>query len=292
MDGDPSRYRAVIATAFPDLPIRTFRFLAEGWDSVVWEINDDLLFRFPKRAEVAVRLRIEIALLPMLGPTLPAPVPRFAYVADGADADAFPVVGYPKLPGVPLVEMPAAAIAPERLAAQIGQFLTALHRFPADRAAACGVPNASPESWRAQYAAMRVELRMLFPRMTPPERARTESLFAAYLDNPAHFQFAPVLLHRDLGGDHLLLDPRTGDLAAVIDWGDVSIGDPAQDFCGLPAAWLPALLVGYGGAVDATFADRVAFYRSLGPYHTLVFGLRTGGAHFIGQGLTELRGSP
>lgn len=30
MDGDVSRYHAVITTAFPDLPIRTFRFLAEG----------------------------------------------------------------------------------------------------------------------------------------------------------------------------------------------------------------------------------------------------------------------
>jgi len=291
MDGDPSRYRAVIATAFPDLLIRTFRFLAEGWDSAVWEVNDDLLFRFPKRAEVAARHRIEIALLPLLGPTLAAPIPRFAYVADGADADAFPVVGYPKLPGEPLIAMPAAAIAPERLTAQIGQFLTALHRFTTNRAAACGVPNASPASWRAQYAAMRVELRALFPRMTPPERARTESLFAAYLDDPAHFQFAPVLLHRDLGGDHLLLDPRTGNLAAVIDWGDVSIGDPAQDFCGLPAAWLPALLANYGGTMDATFIARVAFYRSLAPYHTLVFGLHTGGARFIEQGFAELRGS-
>ncbi|MGI8687497.1 MAG: phosphotransferase family protein [Thermomicrobiales bacterium] len=292
MNSDASRYRAAIATAFPDLPIRRFRFLAEGWDSAVWEVNDDLVFRFPKRAEVAARLRIEIALLPVLGPALPMLVPRFAYIADGLDAFSYPFVGYPKLPGVSLVAMPAAAIAPERLAAHIGRFLTALHRFPITRAVACGVPDASPQSWRAQYAAMHAELRALFPRMTPPERARTESLFAAYLDDPAHFQFAPVLLHRDLGGDHLLLDPHTGDLAAIIDWGDVSIGDPAQDFCGLPAAWLPALLADYGGVVDATFADRVAFYHSLAPYHTLAFGLRTGSALFVEQGFAALRELP
>ncbi len=292
MVDDERRYRAAITAAFPNLPLRTCRFFAEGWDSVVWEVNNDLVFRFPKRAEVATRLRIEIALLPVLGPTLPAPVPRFTYVADGSNAFPYPFVGYPKLPGVPLVDMAAAFIAPERLAAQIGRFLTALHRFPTNRAAACGVLNASPESWRAQYDVLRADLRALFPQMTPPERARTEALFAAYLDDSAHCQFTPVLLHRDLGGDHLLLDPYTGDLAAVIDWGDVSIGDPAQDFCGLPAAWLPALLADYGGALDATFADRVTFYRSLAPYHTLVFGLRTGDAQFIAQGFAELRGPP
>ncbi|MCA1669184.1 MAG: phosphotransferase [Thermomicrobia bacterium] len=147
-------------------------------------------------------------------------------------------------------------------------------------------------AWRAQYVGMLAALCPLFLRMTPPERARTEALFAAYLDDPAHFRFAPTLLHRDLGGDHLLLDPQDGHLAAVIDWGDVSIGDPAQDFCGLPVAWLPALLASYGGIVDVTFADRIAFYRSLAPYHTLVFGLRAGGERFVEQGLAELRDRP
>ncbi len=292
MTDDARRYRAVIAASFPDLFVRTFHFLAEGWDSAVWEVNGDLVFRFPKRAEVASWLRTEIALLPVLGPALPVSAPRFVYIADGSTAFPYPFVGYRKLPGVPLSAAPTTRVAAERLAAQIGGFLTALHDFSNDRAVACGVPESSSESWRAGYVDMLAELRVLFARMTPPERERTEALFSAYLDDPAHFRFTPVLLHRDLGGDHLLLDPHTGDLTAVIDWGDVSIGDPAQDFCGLPAAWLPALLASYGRTVDATFADRVAFYRSLGPYHSLIFGLHAGGERFIAQGLAELRGSP
>lgn len=291
MTGDAARdyYRAAIASAFPALAIRSLRFLAEGWDSAAWEVNGDLVFRFPKRAEVGEWLRREIAVLPLLGPTLPVPAPRFAYVAEPSAAYPHPFAGYRKLPGVPLAEAPAAIVQPERLAAQVGGFLTVLHRFPVARAVARGVPDASPEAWHAQYAAMLAALRPLFPRMTPAERERTDRLFAAYLDNPQHARFTPVLVHRDLGGDHLLLDPRTGNLAAVIDWGDIAIGDPAQDCCGLPAAWLPTLLAHYGGTIDATFADRVAFYRSLGPYHALLFGLRAGGEPFIARGLAELR---
>jgi aminoglycoside 2''-phosphotransferase len=286
---DPSApYRAAIAAAFPALDVRAIHFLAEGWDSVVWAVNGDRIFRFPKRAEVATWLRHEIALLPLLGPTLPVSVPRFTYVAEPSPAFPYPFVGYRKLPGVPLTDAPAALIEPQRLAAQIGAFLTALHRFPVARAIACGIPAMSSETWRAQYAAMLAELRTLFPRMTPAERERMERLFAAYLENPLHRHFTPVLLHRDLGGDHLLLDPETGDLAGVIDWGDLSIGDPAQDFCGLPAGWLPSLLAHYGGAAGATFAERVAFSRALGPYHTLLFGLRAGGEPFIARGLAEI----
>jgi len=87
----------------------------------------------------------------------------------------------------------------------------------------------------------------------------------------------------------LALRDSTGALAAVIDWGDLSIGDPAQDFCGLPAAWGTAPLASYGGVVDETFAERVAFYCALGPYHTLIFGVRAGGERFIERGLAELR---
>lgn len=290
MSDDAAQYRAAIAAAFPNLATRSLRFLAEGWDSIVWAVNGDLVFRFPKRAIVATWLRYEIALLPVLGPTLPVPVPRFTYIAEPSAAFPYPFVGYRKLPGVPLADAPATIVHPARLAAQIGEFLTALHRFPVTQAVACGIPYASPSAWHAQYATMLTELRALFPRMTRAERQRTERLFAAYLDNPLHTEFSPALLHRDLGGDHLLLDPETGDLNGVIDWGDMSVGDPAQDFCGVPAAWLPTILAHYGGTLDATFAERVAFYRALGPYHTLLFGLHTGGEPFIARGLADLRG--
>lgn len=289
MSDGAASYRAAIAASFPGFAPRSMRFLAEGWDSTAWAVNGGLVFRFPKRADVGIWLRREIALLPLLAPMLPVSVPHFAYVAEPSAAFPYPFAGYRKLPGVPLAEAPASIVRPERLAAQVGAFLTALHRFPVARAVACGVPDSSPEHWRAQYAAMLEELRPLFPRMTPAERERTERLFAAYLGNPLHARFMPVLLHRDLGGEHLLLDAQTGDLAAVIDWGDVSIGDAAQDFCGLPTAWLPTLLASYGGVMDATFADRVAFYRALSPYHTLIFGLRAGGESFIARGLAELR---
>lgn len=289
MTDDAARYRAIIAAAFPSLAVLSIRFLAEGWDSAAWEVNGDLVFRFPKRAEVATWLRREIALLPLLASMLPVPVPRFTYIAEPSAAFPYPFAGYRKLPGVPLAGAPAPIVQPERLAAQVGAFLTALHRFPVARVAACGVPDTSPEHWRGQYAAMLTALRPLFPRMTRAARERTEALFTTYLDNPLHVRFTPVPLHRDLGGDHLLLAPRTGDLTAVIDWGDISIGDPAQDCCGLPAAWLPTLLAHYGGTLDTTFVSRVAFYRSLGPYHTLLFGLRAGGEPYIVRGLAEMR---
>ncbi len=292
MHADAAHIRALIADAFPDLTVRACRFLAAGWDSTVWEVNGDLVFRFPKRAEVARWLRTEIALLPDLAPTLPAPIPQFDYVAEPSVAFPYPFVGYRKLPGVSLADAPPGIVLPARLAAQISAFLAALHRFPVSQAAAYGVTIHTPETWRDRIAALRADIRPLFPRMTPAMRRYTETLFAGYLDDPAHFRFTPVLLHQDLGGEHLLLDIESGDLAGVIDWGDANVGDPAQDFCGLPAVWLPLLLAASGGTPDATFAARIAFYRALGPYHLLRYGLDDDGESSIRRGLRWLGEMP
>ncbi len=39
----------------------------------------------------------------------------------------------------------------------------------------------------------------------------------------------PRLLHGDLGAKHILVDPASGDLAAIIDFGDREAGDGAWD---------------------------------------------------------------
>ncbi len=57
-----------------------------------------------------------------------------------------------------------------------------------------------------------------------------------------------VLLHADLGGEHLLIDPDTSRVTGIIDWTDMEWGDPARDFSGL-ARWRPDLL-------DAALSDR------------------------------------
>src|SRR5262249_51211727 len=63
------------------------------------------------------------------------------------------------------------------------------------------------------------------------------------------------LLHGDLYARHLLLD-ESDHLAAVIDWGDVCIGDPAVDlsivYTFLPPGARDAFWAEYGFADEAT----------------------------------------
>src|SRR4051812_37237619 len=98
---DADRVQALLSSGFPDLAGKPVRYFDEGWDSQLFVVGADLLFRFPKRAECERDLVGETALLPALARQLaPLRVPRFDYV--GAAGPLFPYrfAGYAMLPGV------------------------------------------------------------------------------------------------------------------------------------------------------------------------------------------------
>jgi len=156
MDAAGKAIRDVIEACFPAFCVRSISFpvgagwstyLAEGWGSAEWEVNEDYVFRFPKRPEIAPGLLKEIRLLPVLAPNLPLRVPQFECVWPGGPPYAGVFVGYHKIPGQQLSPEHIHSAAPE-LAQQLGAFLTSLHRFPLAQAAALGVPGGRPQEWR------------------------------------------------------------------------------------------------------------------------------------------------
>ena len=291
---DEARVRAALAAAFPDLSVETCHFIGEGWDSGVWSVDEALLFRFPKRPAVARALEREIVLLPLLAPLLPLPIPRFTHLAPVASPTdpALPFVGYPMISGVPLDAAPGwPAVAPALLAA-LGHFLRALHHFPPARAVAAGVAPSSWHEWRAAWSERLARI-LDHPAAFADAAARAQfatlrAAFLAELDRAA----APFVLgHHDLAPEHVLATPDGTRLAGIIDWGDLSLGDPALDFAGFAAAErdprLLAMLAAYGPA-DPGLARRAAWYARLAPCHTFVFGLDTDDAAKVREGAAAL----
>ncbi len=75
-------------------------------------------------------------------------------------------------------------------------------------------------------------IRRVFPLVSCEARTYIESGFEAYLNEPAHFQFEPSLVHQDLDMN-CLIDSQTGELSGVIDFGGTIVSNPALDL------WLP-----------------------------------------------------
>ncbi|WP_243225250.1 aminoglycoside phosphotransferase family protein [Microbacterium sp. CIAB417] len=215
--------RTLLLSAAPELAARPLVLVAEGWDNAIWRLGDDLAVRIPRR-ELAVSLILhEQRVLPVIARRLAAlgirtPVPLVA----GTPGDAFP---WP-WSVVPWIEGTAAMSRPRahngRWAPQLATALVALHR-PAGEDAPQNPFRGVPLSARDGAIRPRLEQFADLPAL--------REAWDAGLAAPAAAE--RVWIHGDLHPGNILVDD--GDLAALIDFGDVTAGDPAYD---LASAWL------------------------------------------------------
>jgi aminoglycoside phosphotransferase (APT) family kinase protein len=229
----------LIAGAYPGLAGVPLELVGRGWDNEVWCCGE-VAFRFPRRA-VAVRCLLrELAVLPRLRGTLPVAIPDAAYPGRATDGFLHPWFGSTLIAGREL----ALAGAGERagLAEPLAEFLRTLHSvaelpdLPVD-------PNG------------RADMSVRVPRTREALAAvgfEAGALLDAALRLPA--PGPSRLLHGDLHARHLLVGER-GQLAGVIDWGDVCLGDVSIDlsvaFSVLPADARSRFFAVYGPVDEA-----------------------------------------
>lgn len=217
--------------------------VADGWDCAVWRLGDDLAVRLPRRALAAPLVRHEQRWLPELATRVGAmglrlPTPLFAGAPDAGYPWPWSIV--PWIKGVPGLQVSRS----ERTgwARPLADLLVALHRpAPADHPA---------NPYRGMPLADRDAV----------VRERLEGLHSAGIDGldvlaslwergvaaPA-WGAPPVWIHGDLHPGNLIAD---GDrLTGVIDFGDITAGDPAYD---LAVAWLAFDDIGRAAFIAAT----------------------------------------
>lgn len=82
-------------------------------------------------------------------------------------------------------------------------------------------------------------------------------------------------------------------LTGVIDWGDVTIGDPAIDFVGLHRVggkqFVEQIIMRYQNTLNGAFWQRLEFYLHYGPFSQLLYGSYSKNETFIKQGIEGLR---
>ena len=271
-----------VRAALPGLPVSTAERVEGGWASDSYRVlgNDGVWIAQIGRAPHEEDLRRQIAILPELASEVSAPIPELEH----ADA-AVPAMAYRWIAGVACSERADLGLWPERL----GRFLYDLHAVPPEfvglraRTAAHVLAQMRADLDRAASETL--------PLLSASERSRVEHDWSTFVDDDHHWRLAPCLVHADLGLEHILVDER-GDLAGVIDWSDVEVGDPAWDFAillhDLPSQGERALAA-YGGAPDAGFLARATFAWKFVPFHEVRHGLETGQDELVARGLAGVR---
>jgi aminoglycoside phosphotransferase (APT) family kinase protein len=221
--------RRLLAGQHPDLARLPVAFLANGWDNELYRVGDGLLARLPRRAFGAQTIKNEQRWLPGLASRLPLPIPYPERT--GAPACGYPyswsVVPY--LPGVPAAR--ADSFDPAAAAAAVGGFLGALH-VPAPPDAPSNPSRGIPLADRADTFAANLALLTGQTGQDPSGRDAVLRVQDAALAAPG-YDGPPVWLHGDLHPANILVND--GQVSGVIDFGDITAGDPAGD---LSVAWM------------------------------------------------------
>lgn len=225
---DTALVRSLIDKQFPEwshLSIEPVK--NSGWDNRTFHLGTEMLIRMPSAAEYAGQAEKEQTWLPKLAPHLPLPIPT--PIALGKPEDLYPWIWSINLwlPGNP-------AAIPEiddlsQFAVQLAEFLKALQSIDASNG-----PLAGPQSFYrgggiAVYDA---------------ETQQAIELLKNDIDVPlaieiwetalsTKWQTEPVWVHGDISAGNLLVS--NGQLSAVIDFGQLAVGDPA---CDLAIAWV------------------------------------------------------
>jgi aminoglycoside phosphotransferase (APT) family kinase protein len=276
---DLSSHEELVARLWPalaGLPLAP----QKGWDRFTYRAGDEWIVQFPRTEEAETSLLRQMDVLPELSRELSAPIP----VPELTSRDPIGIA-YRVLAGEPIdneeLEAATRSILPERL----GRFLYDLHLVPPE---IVGLRPESPERWRESYRKTITEFReRVIPLIDAEQRWRAEGMLEAFIEDDGNFRFATGIVHGDLGPEHILRSPA-GDLAGVIDWGDLRVGDPAIDF-----AWMlyrtrelgERALAAYGGSPDSGFFDRARFYHRLGPWYEVTYGLDAERAELVMSGL-------
>lgn len=206
--------------------------VAAGWDSEVWRIGDGLAARLPRRALAAPLIDHEHRALPRLAPRLEAAGVRVpAPLVRGVPTTDFPwswsVV--PWIAGTRGLDVPRAVRT--GWAGTLADALAALHA-PAPDDHPVNPVRGVPLAARATAFGERLSQVADAGALDGTTIARLAEQWAAGLD-AATWDRAPVWIHGDLHPGNLLAD--AGTLVGIIDFGDVTAGDPAYD---LAVAWL------------------------------------------------------
>ena len=295
--------RQLVAAHLPGGRVGSVVPVGEGTDHLAYEVNGELIVRWAREPDPAVRaaqVGREARLLAAVGAISPLPVPEpsFAVPEQGW-------LAYRRLPGEPLLDQPRRrwwSAHAGSIAATLGELLAALHAAPTEPLAAlAGVDDQPLAGWRHEAAETYVAVAGAVP-------VARRHLVEAFLEAPPPAEgWTPVFSHNDLGIEHVLVDPDTWTVTGIIDWSDAAVVDPAVDFGRLyrdlgpavdlgrlyrdlgPAAAHAAVGSGRAGADElASLAERAVFYARCGVLEDLAYGLQTGRARYVDKSLAAM----
>ena len=219
-------YERRIHDIFPELSIEKIKLNDTGSENDIIEVNDELIFRFPKHEIGIKKLNKEVQILKLIKKYITLNIPRIFY-------EHREVVGYFMICGVDLSKDLLGELdeKTQQLAAnQLATFLKELHNVPKSRILLSDIYDSGVthkyKDWGDLYQRLSEEA---FQQGVDSTQELDKSHLVSFLNKESNFDYEPKLIHGNLGECHILFDKQKNCISGIIDFGTAGLGDPAID---------------------------------------------------------------
>ncbi len=204
-----------------NLKVAQIKFIGEGYDSRVYLVNNNFIFKFAKHDDSRASYQREKKILDFLQKNFASPIqiPQIAYFsAEG-------ILGYREIKGSFLTKEIYSKMSShqqKKLIEDISAFLTNLHEL--DTSSINEFIQDAQESFTSDLDLLKENI---FPILAKKEQSYIEDFINHIINEKELFNVPMCLCHNDLSANHILLDDEL-NLTGIIDFGDAIV---SQDFC-------------------------------------------------------------
>lgn len=283
-----NKYIKIIKEKNPSLIIEKYHFNAEGQNNDIVIVNDNTVFKFPKYLEGIKKLKIEIDILNILKKHSTLDIPEYNYKNLDPYDTGNVYGGYRMIKGVSLRQsVYHNVVRKENISKQLATFLRELHSIPIEEFYDHEIKFTDTYSeWTNFYDKIETKL---FKFMRKEAKDSISKNFDSFLNHDLDFD--ETIIHGDFGPTNIIFDPNSQIISGIIDFNDVSIGDPATDIASLIGPF------GYGEDFVKSFKpiypevdcllDRARFYASTFALQEAMFGLEVGDEAAFNSGIKQ-----
>jgi len=281
-------YMEIIKEKNPELIIEKYSFNTEGQNNDIVIVNDTLVFKFPKYQQGIAKLEKEIDLLNILKTYITLDIPNYKYKNFEPLEVGRVFGGYKIIKGTSLKKDIFCNITKQQnIAKQLATFLKQLHSIPIEKININKMTNDDNYSeWKNLFEGIQQKL---FKFMSKGSKDLISRNFNDFLGQDLNFK--QTVIHGDFGPSNIIFDPRSKLISGIIDFNEVSIGDPAIDIASLIGPF------GYGEDFVKTFEStypnvqelmkRAKFYSSTFALQEALFGIEVGDEKAFEEGIKE-----
>ncbi|MDQ8039199.1 MAG: phosphotransferase [Cellulomonas sp.] len=290
IDVQAEHVKQCLLEQFPRLlPLNNIRLIGEGWDNRVFLVNENVIFRFPRR-KIAVELfEHENRVLPQLQSHFSLQIPNPIYQGKPSEYYPYPFQGYTRLQGTSGENLSQE----NRLASlkALSLFLKQLHAITKKQALHLGAESQVFDKTQVQQAITTFKERVnqlisldCYDINSNEINNEVEKIQTIELSNSLS------LVHGDLHFKHLLFNH--GKLTSVIDWGDLGINHPVVDLSiiwGFYSSEYHSIFHEIYGFVDQKIWNYARFLALYVAFTFLLYGQDIGNEKLVNEAIQSIR---